>query len=61
MYDGYTFLPGLVISLLNWKGLILGVVLWVLTNLIKPTKKLHPIVFIAASAVVGVVFRFAGV
>ena len=51
-----TFLPGLVISLLNWKGLILGVVLWVLTNLIKPTKKLHPIVFIGFSAVVGIVF-----
>ena len=51
-----TFLPGLVISLLNWKGLILGVVLWVLTNLIKPTKKLHPIVFIGFSALVGIVF-----
>ncbi len=40
----------------NWKGLILAVVLWVLTNLVKPTKKLHPIVFIGISAVVGVVF-----
>ena len=51
-----TFLPGFVISLLNWKGLILGVVLWVLTNLIKPTKKLHPIVFIGLSALVGIIF-----
>ena len=51
-----TFLPDLVISLLNWKGLILGIVLWVLTNLIKPTKKLHPIVFIGFSALVGIVF-----
>ncbi len=40
----------------NWKGLILAAVLWVLTNLVKPAKKLHPIVFIALSAVVGVVF-----
>ncbi len=40
----------------NYKGIILGVVLWVLTNVVKPTKKLHPIVFIAISAVVGVVF-----
>ena len=41
---------------LNWKGIVLGVVLWVLTNKVKQTKKLHPIVFIAASAVVGIVF-----
>jgi len=39
----------------NWKGLVLGVVLWVLTNKVKQTKKLHPIVFILASAVVGIV------
>ncbi len=41
---------------LNWKGVILAVVLWVLTNVVKKTKKLHPIVFIALSAVAGVVF-----
>lgn len=41
-------------------AIILAVVLWVLTNLVKPTKKLHPVVFIAASAVVGIVFSFAG-
>ena len=40
---------------------ILAAVLLALTNWVKPTKNLHPIVFIAASAVVGVVFRFAGV
>jgi len=39
----------------------LAAVLLALTNWVKPTKNLHPIVFIAASAVVGVVFRFAGV
>lgn len=39
----------------NWKGSILAVVLIVLTN-IKKLSKLHPIVFIALSAVVGVVF-----
>ena len=47
-------------GLLNWRGLALAAVLLVLTNWVKPTKKLHPIVFIALSAVVGVVFRFAG-
>ena len=39
----------------NWKGAILAVVLIVLTN-IKKLSKLHPIVFIALSAAVGVVF-----
>ena len=42
-------------------GLLLAAVIWVLTNVVKPTKKLHPIVYIAASAVVGIVFSFAGV
>ena len=51
-----TFLPSFSLSALNWKGLILAAVLWVLTNLVKPTKKLHPIVFIGLSAVVGIVF-----
>lgn len=39
----------------NWKGLLLGVALWVLTNKVKKTKSLHPIVFILFSAVVGIV------
>ncbi len=39
----------------NWKGLVLAAVLLVLMN-IKKLKKLHPIVFIAASAVAGVIF-----
>lgn len=41
---------------INWVGCGLAVVLWIFTNKIKKTKGLHPIVFIAASAVVGVVF-----
>ena len=40
----------------NWKGCILAVVLWLLTNKVKRTKKLHPIVFIGFSALVGIVF-----
>ena len=36
------------------KALILAAVLVVLTRWVKPTKKLHPVVFIAASAVVGI-------
>ena len=42
---------------LNWKGLILAVVLWVLTNVVKQTKKWHPIVFIGFSALIGIVFQ----
>ena len=48
-------------SLLNGRGLVLAGVLLVLTNWVKPTAKWHPVVFIAASAVIGVVFRFGGV
>lgn len=48
-------------DLFRWKAIVLAVVIWVLTNVVKPTKKLHPIVFIAGSAVVGIVFSFAGV
>lgn len=47
---------GFVLASFNWKGVILAAVLWVLTNKIKKIKDLHPIVFILASAVVGVVF-----
>ena len=46
-------------GLLNWPGLLLAAVLLVLTNWVKPTKKLHPNVFIGISAVVGVVFQFS--
>ena len=46
---------------INWKAVILAAVVLVLSNWVKVTKKWHPIVFIGISAVVGVVFRFAGV
>ena len=45
--------------LVDIKAIILAAVLWVLTNKVKQTKKLHAIVFIAASAVVGIIFGFA--
>ena len=41
---------------INWKGIVLAAVLWFLTNKVKQTKKLHPIVFIGASALVGILF-----
>ena len=48
-------------DLLQWKNLILFAVIWVLTNLVKPLKKLHPVVFLALAAVVGIVVRLGGV
>ena len=42
-------------ALVNWKAWALAAVLWVLTNKVKQTKKLHPIIFILGSAVVGIV------
>jgi len=41
---------------INYKGWILAIVLWLLTNKVKQTKKLHPIVFIGASALAGILF-----
>ena len=45
------------LDLLRIDGIILAVVIFVLTNYIKPIKKLHPLVFIAFAAVVGIVFK----
>ena len=47
-----------VAGLFQWKAVALAAVLLVATRRIKPLKKLHPIVFIAASAVIGILFSF---
>ena len=47
-------------GVLFWQGTVLAAVLLVLTRWVKQTKNWHPIVFIGLSALVGVVFRFAG-
>ena len=46
-------------SIVDIKAIILAVLLWILTNKVKQTKKLHAIYFIAASAVIGIIFGFA--
>ena len=56
-FDAYAA-SGVLTDLFNVKALILTAVLLVLTRAVKATKKLHPVVFILASAVVGVVFSF---
>ena len=43
---------------INYKAIILAAILLYLTRFFKPTKKLHPIAFIAFSAVCGIVFSF---
>ena len=41
----------------NWKGIALAIILWMATNVFKKTKKLHPIVFISFSALIGIIFK----
>ena len=50
-------LQGNFLSAFNWKGLVLAALLWVLTNVVKQTKKWHPIVFIGFSALIGILFQ----
>ena len=57
---GWSVFALVLAALLQWKNLILFAVIWVLTNLVKPLKKLHPVVFLALAAVVGIVFRLGG-
>ncbi len=46
-----------IFSALNLSGVILAAVLWILSDLLPQTKKLHPIFFIALSAAVGIICR----
>ena len=45
-------------ELFRWKEVLLAGVLLLATRGIKPLKKLHPVVFIAISAVAGILFSF---
>ena len=56
-FTGDILADGFSLSAVNWKGWALAVVLWVLTNKVKATKGLHPVVFIGISAVCGVLFQ----
>ena len=47
---------GMGLASINWKGWILAAVIWLLSNKVKKTKKLHPIVFIGISALAGILF-----
>ena len=45
---------GQISDLLPWKGLLLFALLWCLTNLVRPARRMHPVVWIAVSAAIGV-------
>lgn len=49
---------GILLDLFRPKALLLAALLLVLTRWVKQTKKLHPIVFILGSAVIGVLLKF---
>ena len=49
---------GKLLDVFNFKAIILAAVLVVCTRYVKRLKGLHPIAFIAASALVGIVFSF---
>ena len=49
---------GKIFDLVDPKAIILFALIWIFTNLVKKTKSLHPLVFIAFSAVAGIVFKF---
>ena len=51
------FAAGNILGSLNWKGIVLAIILWLGTNVVKKTKKWHPIVFIGISAVIGIIFQ----
>ena len=50
-----------IADLFQWKAVALAALLLVLTRYIKKTKGLHPVYFIVFSAVIGILFGFAGV
>lgn len=49
---------GAIADMLNYKAVIFAVILLIFTRWVKQTKDLHPAIFIAISAVVGIVFSF---
>lgn len=57
----YTAAPEGLLAGIQWKAVVLAAVLVLATRVIPQTKKLHPVVWIALSALAGIVFSFAGV
>ena len=47
-----------LLSIFQWKAILLAIAIWILTNVVKQTKKWHPLAFIAISAFVGILLQF---
>ena len=59
LFDFETYsATGVLTDLLNYKAIILALILLIFTRGVKSTKNLHPVVFIAASALAGILFNF---
>ena len=57
LFFSHVWQQGNLLGAFNWKGIVLAIVLWLATNVFKKTKKLHPIMFIGFSALVGIIFK----
>ena len=57
----YTAAPEGLLAGIQWKAVVLAAVLVLATRVIPQTKKLHPVVWIALSALAGIVFSLARV
>lgn len=57
----YTATPAGLLAGIQWKAVVLAALLLVVTRVIPQTKKLHPVIWIALSALSGILFSFAGV
>ena len=51
---------GSLLALFRWESIALFALIWVLTNLVKPLKKVHPAAFLALAALAGILFRMGG-
>lgn len=56
--NGEFDLSGSLLDMISLPSIVLIVVLYYFTSVCKQTKKLHPVVFLAASAVIGIIFHF---
>lgn len=57
LFEPKVFEQGFDLSVINWVGWGLAIVLWIFTNKVKKTKRLHPIIFILVSAIAGIIFQ----
>ena len=56
-FFGWCLCDAILPVIIKWPQICLAIVLWLLTNVVKKTKKWHPIVFIGLSALVGIIFK----